>query len=129
MKNRILIAVLIFVVGEAIIFSDSRKLECEVTLSGILTDCYAAQDENRFNVGVDGRISAVKSLTYQNAPWRKVKLDDPVTLVLKNGTQYLYYRQISVTAVKIQKFFEDSFYWLFLSAVIGFLLKYFKLTP
>ena len=91
MKNWILIAVVIFVVGEVIIFSDSRKLECEVTLSGILSDCYAAQDENRFNVDIDGRISAVKSLSYQNAPWRKVKLDDPVTLVLKNGTQYLYY--------------------------------------
>lgn len=128
MKNWYFVAAIIFIVGEIILFVDSRFLECEVTAQGVLTDFQPDSIIGCARVEIDDKVSAVKNLSYENRIGKKVKLDDKVSLVVKEKAQSIYYGHVKEVNVRNVFFLWRGLRWLLLSAVIAILLKFFKLT-
>lgn len=126
MKKWALIAIIIFGVGEVVIMMDSIKSDWEVTLSGKLIDFQPDTVLGRARVEVDDKFSAVNSLSYQNKPWRKLHLEDTISLVLRGDAQYIYSGQLTDRTVKFYMFGEYSLRWLMLLVIICGLLKFFK---
>lgn len=127
MKKWTLIAIIIFFVGEVVIFMDSIKSDWKVTLSGTLIDFQPDSVLGRARVEVNGKKSAVNSLSYQNEPWRKLHLEDTVSLVLRGKSQYIYSGKLTDKTIKFYMFGEYSLRWLMFLLIICVLLKFFKI--
>lgn len=127
MKKWTLIAIIIFFVGEVVIFMDSIKSDWKVTLSGMLIDFQPDSVLGRARVEVNGKKSAVNSLSYQNEPWRKLHLEDTVSLVLRGESQYIYSGELTDKTLKFYMFGEYSLRWLMFLLIICVLLKFFKI--
>lgn len=127
MKKWTLIAIIIFFVGEVVIFMDSIKSDWKVTLSGMLIDFQPDSVLGRARVEVNGKKSAVNSLSYQNEPWRKLHLEDTVSLVLRGESQYIYAGELTDKTLKFYMFGEYSLRWLMFLLIICVLLKFFKI--
>lgn len=111
MKKILFGALIIFIIGEIIIFYDSRQLEAQVGKSGIINDFHADVSSDGAQIWLNDRLEGVHQLKYRNQRKRDVCINDSATLVIIERMQYLYYGSCDLNDVRNDDFMKCSGLW------------------